>query len=392
MLALIALSAAQARIGQTQDQVIQDAGREKAVSVQSVENLGRTMLRVQYHDDVILHLFGSDGREIAFYYYATKGLKPEDVDKIQRTYHTTWRGMGIDGGVFNWGSANGLYMTAERLEGYDYLAILDMSRVDEIPEIRRASPAPASVSTAVATPTPATPAPVFNKPAVAATPDEKDCLLVATEAYARMQKTADWAKIAGFTWLQNKKEIGGHAVVFYQPTQNSNVWMYDKSGSYEIHTKSHDLNEIIAVLNQTLRTVNIKIESPRWLDNNDSKNEFASSQSNQQPTWSAIVDDEKTQSATEPALIWRIIGGVIVAGVGVFLLGLGFQALFWIVCIAIWIVTLVLTGCGWIWEKLTSSSSIARKTDEAQVLELHSISDDPVERALERVRRKKTII
>ena len=81
MLAVIALSAAQAKIGQTQDQVIQDAGREKAVSVQWVENLGRTMLRVQYHDDVILHLFGSDGREIAFYYYAAKGLKPEDVDK-----------------------------------------------------------------------------------------------------------------------------------------------------------------------------------------------------------------------------------------------------------------------------------------------------------------------
>jgi hypothetical protein len=382
MLAVIALSSAQAKIGQTADQVIQDAGREKAVSVQWVQNLGRSMLRVQYHDDVILHLFGNDGREIAFYYYAAKGLKPEDVDNIQRMYHTTWRGMGIDGGVFNWGSANGLNMAAERLEGYDYLRIFDMSRVDEIPEIRRASPAPPSA--AVATPIPATPAPVFDKPAVAATPDEKDCLLVATEAYARMQKTADWAKIAGFTLLQNKKEIGGHAVVFYQPTQNSNVWMYDKSGSYEIHTKSHDLNEIIAVLNQTLRTVNIKIESPRWLDNNDSKNEFASGQSNQQPTWSAIVDYEKTQPATEPALIWRIIGGVIVAGVGVFLLG--------IVCIAIWIVTLVLRGRGWIWEKRTLSSSIARKTDEAQVLELHSISDDPVERALERVRRKKPII
>jgi hypothetical protein len=383
MLAVIALSAAQARIGQTSKEVIQDAGREKAVSVQWIESLGRTtMLRVQYHDDVILHLFGSDGREIAFYYYATKGLKPEDVDKIQRMYHTTWRGMGNDGGVSSWGSVNGLYMAAERLEGYDYLAIFDMSRVNEIPEIRRASPAPASA--AVATPTPATPAPVFDKPAIAATPDEKDCLLVATEAYARMQKTADWSKIAGFIWLQNNKKIGGHAVVFYQPTQNSNVWMYDKSGSYEIHTKSHDLNVIIAVLNQTLCTVNIKIESPRWLEDNDSKNEFASTQSNQQPTWSAVVDDEKTRSATEPALIWRIIGGVIVAGVGVFLLG--------IVCVGILIVALVLTRCGWIWKKRTSSSSIARKTDEAQVFELHSISDDPVERALERVRRKKPII
>ena len=73
MLVVIALGAAQARIGQTSDQVIQDAGREKAISVRWVENLGRTMLRVQYHDDVILHLFGGDGREIAFYYYAPRG-------------------------------------------------------------------------------------------------------------------------------------------------------------------------------------------------------------------------------------------------------------------------------------------------------------------------------
>jgi hypothetical protein len=381
-LAVIAVTAAQAKIGQTSEQVIQDAKREKAVSVQWVESLGRNMLRVQYHDDVILHLFGSDGREIAFYYYATKGLKPEDVDNIQRMYHTTWRGMGNDGGVFNWESVTNLHMTAERVEGHDYLAIFDMSRVDELPEIRRANPAPPPPAV-VGTPIPTTPAPGIDKPAVAATSDEKDCLLVATEAYARMQKTADWAKIAGFIWLQNNKKIGGHAVVFYQPTQNSNVWMYDKSGSYEIHTKSHDLNEIVAVLNQTLRTVNIKIESPRSLEDNDSKNEFASTQSNQQPTWSAIVDGAKTQSATEPALVWRIIGGVIVAGVGVFLLG--------ITCIAISIVTLLLMRCGWIWKREPSSGLTARKTDEEEVLKRHPIGDDAVERALERVRRKNPI-
>ena len=110
MLALVALSAAQAKIGQRPVEVIQDARREKAVSVGWIEILGKPMLRVQYHDDVSLHLFGSDGREIAFYYYATKGLKPEDVDKLQRRYRTTWRGTGIENGrsagkriaVFTW--------------------------------------------------------------------------------------------------------------------------------------------------------------------------------------------------------------------------------------------------------------------------------------------------
>src|SRR6516165_6184217 len=135
MLAVVALSAAQARIGQTPQEVIQDSRREKAVGVQWIEIFDRPMLRVQYHDDVILHLFGSNGREIAFYYYATKGLKPEDVDRLQRRYRTTWRGTGTDGGVFTWESANGLWMAAERHERYDYLAIFDASRIQEIPEI-----------------------------------------------------------------------------------------------------------------------------------------------------------------------------------------------------------------------------------------------------------------
>ena len=164
MLALVALSTAQAKIGQTPQEVIEDARLEKAVGVQWIEFLGKQLLQVQYHDDVVCHLFGADGREIAFYYYATKGLKPEDVDKLQRRYRTTWRGTGTDGGVFTWESANGLWMTAERHEGYDYLAIFDASSIQEIPEIRNAVPAPALVSAPEATPAP------VAAPAVASTP------------------------------------------------------------------------------------------------------------------------------------------------------------------------------------------------------------------------------
>ena len=59
MLALVALSTAQAKIGQTPQEVIQDARREKAVGVQWIEFLGKQLLQVQYHDDVVCHLFGS---------------------------------------------------------------------------------------------------------------------------------------------------------------------------------------------------------------------------------------------------------------------------------------------------------------------------------------------
>jgi hypothetical protein len=315
MLVVIALSAAQARIGQTSKEVIQDAGREKAVSVQWVEVLNRTMLRVQYHDDVILHLFGTDDREIAFYYYATKGLKPQDVDKLQRKYRSTWRGMGTEDGVFNWESDNGLWMTAMRLQGYDYLCIFDESRTQEMPEVRNALPPPQQPYAASTPQTYLSTDPNVGLPTIATTPNEKDCLLVATEAYARMKDTAHWVEIAGFTWIEDGKKIGGHAVVFYQPTEKSNVWMYDRSGSLDLKTRSHDLNEIVAALNQRIRS-NLRVESPRWLENDDSRTEFASNTSNQQPAW------EKTGTTTAEGTA-QPIGAIIlimaVTAFGVFL-------------------------------------------------------------------------
>ena len=318
MLAVIALSAAQARIGQTSKEVIQDAGREKAASVQWVEVLGRTMLRVQYHDDVILHLFGSDGREIAFYYYATKGLKPQDVDKLQRKYRTTWRGMGTEDGVFNWESDNGLWMTAMRLQAYDYLCIFDESRTQEMPEIRNALP-PSQQPYAVATPpkTYLSTDPNAGLPTIATIPDERDCLLVATEAYARMKDTAHWAKIAGFTWFENAKKVGGHAVVFYQPTADSNIWMYDKSGSYETHTKSHELDEIIGALNASLGGSTIRIESPRWLESGGKDKEFTSA--DRQPAWSSVTkstSQRTTEQTGSSAQAVVVIAFAIAVGVG----------------------------------------------------------------------------
>jgi len=206
MLALVALSAAQAKIGQTPQEVIQDAQREKAVSVQWVDYLGKQLLQVTYHDDIVCHLFGADGREIAFYYVATKGLKPEDVEKLKRRYLTTWRGTGTDGRLFSWESTNGLSMVAERCQGYDLLIIFDTSRTREIPEIRNAMPAPPALAATQAPAADVNPLSQFTpqaQPSAAPVPpahldfvpakpskDENDCLLVATEAYARMQKTA----------------------------------------------------------------------------------------------------------------------------------------------------------------------------------------------------------
>jgi hypothetical protein len=146
------------------------------------------------------------------------------------------------------------------------------------------------------------PGPLAPKPAVpTATPaDQNDCLPFALEALKRLKKSSHWAEIAGFTWIENGKRIGGHAVVFYQPTEKTNVFMYDRSGSFDLQTRSHDLGEIIDALNQLTRD-NLRVESPRWLENDDSRKEFASSKSDRQPVWSST-------GTTTPEQIGELIG------------------------------------------------------------------------------------
>jgi hypothetical protein len=78
-------------------------------------------------------------------------------------------------------------------------------------------------------------------------PTPNDCLIVATEAFNRLQKTAHWVKIAGLRIIVAGK-IVRHAVVFFQPTPDSKIWMYDASGSIDLDTQSQDLEQITPAL------------------------------------------------------------------------------------------------------------------------------------------------
>lgn len=155
------------------------------------------------------------------------------------------------------------------------------------------------------------------EPEKPAEPNQKDCLIVATEAHARLQKSAYWAKIAGFRWFENAKNVGGHAVVFYQPTADSNIWMYDKSGSYEIDTKSHELDEIIGALNASLGGSTIRIESPRWLESGGKDKEFTSA--DRQPAWPSVTksaSQRTTEQTGSSAQGLAVFAFAIALGVG----------------------------------------------------------------------------
>ena len=243
--------------------------------------------------------------------------------------------------------------------------------------------------------------------------NENDCLLVATEAYARMQKTAYWAKIAGFTWIKDGKVIGKHAVLFYQPTESSNVFMYDKDGSLPIATQSHDLNEIINSLNELFGTakVPLRAQSARWTDADDWNQFLASKQSWVRPSMSPSAVAASTSDKDLAYQVGYLLGlGTILAlfastAVICFLKG---KPVFGILG-----VLALLFGGFSLWALIGAcriakpTSWWARKKYGPEKMDVSHrrftpvynevqkatpvIIDDPVERALERVRRNQLV-
>jgi hypothetical protein len=246
---LLLASSAMAKIGETAEQIIKTAQHDKdAISSHAYTWEGKPALNITYKDgSIIRHLFGFNKREIAFYLFSAKRLTGTDITKIQRQFHIKWyTDNKPDDGLYFWLSENSkLAMTAKRMEKFDYLCIFDLTKATEIPGNR---------SDTVA------------EPSVLPTPSSgQDCLIIATDALSRLKDHAYWARIAGFQVFKKSEKVGGHAVVFFQPTETSNIYMYDKSGSLELPTSSHDLEVVIWALNEVVSKLNYNIEDSKWI-------------------------------------------------------------------------------------------------------------------------------
>jgi hypothetical protein len=257
IVALIAFGAiatsASAMIGQTPEEVIQGARRDKdTLAIHNQDLGGLPELKVDYKDgSFIRHTFGASGREIAFHVQSVKRFSPEDVFRIQRMYRTAWRGLGTEAGLYQWLSASGLQMFAERHEAFDILTIFDLNHSAEIQSAIARSAAPAPVA-------PPTPVPAIGS-------EEPDCLIVATKKYWELKQAGCWVRIARFTITEKGNALGGHAVVIYQPMPSTGVYYYDKYfGSVDLHTQSHDLAQITAAVNQFFASL-YNFQSPEWI-------------------------------------------------------------------------------------------------------------------------------
>lgn len=237
---------ASAKIGETYAQVQQDAQRDRDVaSIGSYNFKGNLVLGVRYRNQSFgTHIFNERNREISFTLSSHIRLTRTDIQKIQRPFHTTWHGRGRYSGIYLWESDNGLSMGTWYQDGHDYLVIQNYPAFKALVANQKRS-------------APSAPLPV----APADSSARNDCLIVATETYARLKKTAYWARIAGFAYSKGEP---GHAVVLFQPTKSSTVWLYDATGSRDLQTQSHDLSELAKAITGCLK-VGEQVSDITWI-------------------------------------------------------------------------------------------------------------------------------
>src|SRR5260370_30051575 len=87
----------------------------------------------------------------------------------------------------------------------------------------------------------------------AETKHKNDCVIVAAEAYKRLQAQGIWAEVVGFTWNAPDGRKSGHAVCLFQLSKTDNILVYDAQlGTNDLKVKSADLQMIEEAYNRLI--------------------------------------------------------------------------------------------------------------------------------------------
>jgi hypothetical protein len=110
-----------------------------------------------------------------------------------------------------------------------------------------------------------------RKQAPTETKQKKDCVIVAAEAYKRLQAQGIWAEVVAFTWNWPDGRKSGHAVCIFQLSKTGNILVYDGQwGTNDLKVKSADLqvieqayNRLIAHSGYTVSGFEVIAQEPR---------------------------------------------------------------------------------------------------------------------------------
>lgn len=87
---------------------------------------------------------------------------------------------------------------------------------------------------------------------------DNDCGIIAAEAYSRLSDTGCWTRVIFFRAVvgpcsphvakRPTLQIVAHAITAFQYNEGSNILLFDRGGTCELQTKSHELKDIIPAL------------------------------------------------------------------------------------------------------------------------------------------------
>ena len=123
-------------------------------------------------------------------------------------------------------------------------------------------------------------APLHAAPKPESTPTEKnDCVIVATEAYKRLQSQGIWAEIIAFDFNLPSGKKNRHAVCIFQPSKTSNIQLYEAQiGTFDLKTQSADLASLEQGYNRYLNKAGYSVSNLEVLVQEPTKARVADSQ------------------------------------------------------------------------------------------------------------------
>jgi hypothetical protein len=153
----------------------------------------------------------------------------------------------------------------------------------------------------IVAPTEAELAATNRKQAPAETKQKKDCVIVAAEAYKRLQAQGIWAEVVGFYWNWPDGRKSGHAVCIFQLSKTGNILVYDGWGTNDLKVKSADLqvieqayNRLIAYSGYTVSGFEVLVQEPR------KANPPEGVLSTQEPTKARAADSQPHPQPSKP--------------------------------------------------------------------------------------------
>lgn len=230
---------AQAKIGETRNQIIRRFGRPVKDDGYSLAFQGK---------NVALIGFDTTSRSQLEMYFMTTRFRVADADEIIKTvigFMPVFKRRLANGCLQSSDSAYEVALQNDPGEGFKWVITVGRTGVVAAVISPQRSPSPAPAASVAPRRQPSD----YIDP----TRSPNDCAIIAAQAYARLKPSSNWCQVIGVHFqVKGQDWPQDHAMVFFKYQPDGTVWVYDERGSKELPTTSTKLLDLKLALESQL--------------------------------------------------------------------------------------------------------------------------------------------